>query len=113
MPHSHDHSGHAGNNENKSSGGNWLSSRTGVIVIVAVSILGLLIYTGNGQQLLGYWPLLLIGLCVGSHFFMHGGHGGHGGHRHTKEEDTSSLTPEERKKREEEKKQHKHSHGGC
>jgi hypothetical protein len=29
---------------------------------------------------LGYLPLvLLLGVCGGMHFFMHGGHGGHGG----------------------------------
>jgi hypothetical protein len=29
---------------------------------------------------LGYLPLVLfLGVCVGMHFFMHGGHGGHGG----------------------------------
>ncbi len=23
---------------------------------------------------------VILGLCIGMHFFMHGGHGGHGGH---------------------------------
>ena len=29
--------------------------------------------------------LVLLGLCVGMHLFMHGGHGGHGGGRNGKD----------------------------
>jgi hypothetical protein len=119
MPHSHDHSGHAGYNKNSSNRGSWLTSRTGIGVIAAVAVLGVLIATGYGQQLLGYWPLLLIGVCVLSHFFMHGSHGGHGGHRHAEEEaprkpeaqqaanapQAAGTQPGQPEK--------KHKHGGC
>jgi len=57
-------------------------SRTGVALIAFLAVAGLLlvyehrvhIFTGDA---------LLIGLlllCIGMHFFMHGGHGGHGRH---------------------------------
>ena len=104
MQHSHHENTENGNGES------WLFSRTGIATIVAVSVLGFLIYQGHGAHLLGYAPFLLILACPLMHIFMHGGHGGHGGHQHS-EEDTSALTPEERQKREAEQKQHKH--GGC
>ncbi len=104
MQHSHHPS------EKGSNGESWLLSRTGIATIVAVSVLGFLIYQGHGAHLLGYLPFALILLCPLMHIFMHGGHGGHGGHQHS-EEDTSTLTPEEKKKRETEKKQDKK--GGC
>ena len=77
MAHSHDHSETGGNN-----GSSWLFSRTGVATLVAVSVLGFLIYEGHGAHLLGYLPFALILLCPLMHIFMHGGHGGHGGHQH-------------------------------
>lgn len=101
MQHSHHGNTESGNGES------WLFSRTGIATIVAVSVLGFLIYQGHGAHLLGYAPFLLILACPLMHIFMHGGHGGH---QHS-EEDTSALTPEERQKREAEQKQHKH--GGC
>lgn len=104
MQHSHHEHSEGGANQS------WLLSRTGIATIVAVSVLGFLIYQGHGAHLLGYLPFALILLCPLMHIFMHGGHGGHGGHQHG-EEDTSALTPEEQKKRETEKKQDKK--GGC
>lgn len=64
-------------------GGSWLFSRTGMASLVAVSILGLLIFTGHGLHVLGWLPYLLILVCPLMHIFMHGKHGGHG-HRHDK-----------------------------
>lgn len=103
MTHGQQHQKNEGSN-----GGSWLCSRIGIATLVAVSVLGFLIYTGHSAHLLGYLPYLLILACPLMHIFMHGGHGGH---QHNEEEDTASLTPEERKKRMEEKKKHKH--GGC
>lgn len=56
-------------------------SRTGVYLIVALVVGGLLLGYEHRVHILGsnwllWLPLLL---CVGMHFFMHGGHGGHGG----------------------------------
>lgn len=129
MPHSHDHSGHAGYNDNNSSSGSWLSSRTGIIAIVAAAILGLLIYNGNGSQLLGYWPFLLIGACLLSHVFMHGGHGGHQ-HGGNNAEENTPRQPESQQQAvnapqaadtqkpgqqagNNNQPQHQHKHGGC
>ena len=67
-------------------GGSWLFSRAGIAALVAVPILGFLIFTGHGLHLLGWAPFLLILACPLMHFFMHGGHGGHDGHRHSSEE---------------------------
>lgn len=75
MEHSHNH------NESDN-GQSWLFSRTGLATLVAVSVLGFLVYEGHGAHLLGYAPFLLILACPLMHIFMHGGHGGHGGHQH-------------------------------
>ena len=58
-------------------------SRTGLVLIVALVVAGVLLGYEHRVHIFesGWllWGLLL--LCVGSHFFMHGGHGGgHGGH---------------------------------
>jgi len=103
MPHSH--SGHAGYNNTNSNGGSWLFSRTGLATLVAVTVLGFLIYTGHGAHLLGYLPYLLILLCPLMHIFMHGGHGGHGGHGSRRDEE-ETRAPEDQEKNKE------HSHGG-
>jgi len=57
-------------------------SRAGIYLIVALVIGGLLLGYEHRVHILSsglliWLPLLL---CVGMHFFMHGGHGGHGGH---------------------------------
>lgn len=56
-------------------------SRTGISLIVALVVGGLMLGYEHRVHILGsswllYLPLLI---CVGMHFFMHGGHGGHGG----------------------------------
>lgn len=60
----------------------FLRSRTGIVLTSFLAVAGLLlayehrvhIFTGNGVL------IALLALCVGMHFFMHGGHGGHGSH---------------------------------
>ena len=60
-------------------GGFWLS-RAGRVLIGFAAVAALLLayehrvhlFTGNGLL------LVLLALCIGMHFFMHGGHGGHG-----------------------------------
>jgi hypothetical protein len=56
-------------------------SRAGIYLIVALVVGGLLLGYEHRVHILGsnwliWLPLLL---CVGMHFFMHGGNGGHGG----------------------------------
>ncbi|WP_421881117.1 DUF2933 domain-containing protein [Pacificispira sp.] len=55
-------------------------SRTGVALIVAIALGGLLLVYEHRIHILGsdwiIWLPLLV--CVAMHFFMHGGHGGHG-----------------------------------
>ncbi|KNG94576.1 DUF2933 domain-containing protein [Pseudaestuariivita atlantica] len=59
-------------------------SRAGIYLLVALALGGLVLgYAYRDLLPVGSWfiwlPLLI---CVGMHFFMHGGHGGHGGHDH-------------------------------
>lgn len=84
----------------------WLFSRTAIATIVAMSVLGFLIYEGHGVHLLGYAPFLLILACPLMHIFMHGGHGGHGSHGNRRDEEKETRAPEDQKKNAE------HSHGG-
>lgn len=55
-------------------------SRAGIYLIVALVISGLLLGYEHRVHLLssGLLIWLPLFLCVGMHFFMHGGHGGHG-----------------------------------
>ena len=57
-------------------------SRAGIYLIVALALGGLLLgYEHRVHILASDWILWLpLLICVGMHFFMHGGHGGHGGH---------------------------------
>ena len=87
MNEAHKNCSHTGDNANES----WLFSRTGVVTIGALSILGFLIYTGHSAHLLGFAPYLFLLACPLMHIFMHGGHGGHG------KKNSNQLT----------------SHGGC
>jgi hypothetical protein len=51
-------------------------------VIVFIVAAGVLLILEHRTHVLGYWPLLLLAACIGSHFFMHRGHGKGGGHGH-------------------------------
>ena len=58
----------------------FLFSRSGLVLIGFLAIAGYFLWQEHAAHILGYLPLILVlGLCVGMHFFMHGGHGGHGG----------------------------------
>lgn len=73
----------------------WLFSRTGLVTLCALTILGFLIYEGHGAHLLGAAPYLLLLACPLMHIFMHSGHGGH--HHHDHEEDKSEGANENKK----------------
>jgi len=60
--------------------GSFLASPAGLTLGVFLAVAGLFLVLEHGAHLLGAWPLLLLLLCVGMHFFMHRGHGGHGSH---------------------------------
>ena len=56
-----------------------LRFRYGLGLLVFLAIAGFFLWQEHEAHILGYLPLLLLlGACVGMHFFMHGGHGGHG-----------------------------------
>jgi hypothetical protein len=71
------HSSHSDSSREHES---WFFSRTGITTIVALAVIGFLIYTGHSAHLLGFLPYLLILSCPLMHVFMHGGH--HGYHHH-------------------------------
>ena len=71
---SHDHSQHE-----QGSQGNFLTSRAALVLIGFLVIAGGLLFTEHRAHVLGALIYLPIILCVGMHFFMHGGHG-HSGH---------------------------------
>ena len=52
----------------------WLRSRTGIIALAAVAILGVLVYAGHTAHLLALVPYLFLLACPLVHLFMHGGH---------------------------------------
>lgn len=60
---------------------NSLRFRYGLGLAVFLAAAGYLLWDEHQAHILGYLPLILIlGACLGMHFFMHGGHGGHGSH---------------------------------
>ena len=69
-------------NENNPSFFHSLRFRYGLGLAVFLAIAGYFLWQEHEAHILGYLPLILIlGVCVGMHFFMHGGHGGgHGSH---------------------------------
>lgn len=85
MMHSHNHDDESHQNNSSK---NWLMSRTGLVTIGVLAILGFLIYEGHGAHLLGFAPYLLLLACPLMHIFMHGGHQ----HHHHEEENNSEET---------------------
>jgi len=54
-----------------------LFSRAGIVLLGFLAVAGYFLWQEHAAHLQGYLPLLVVlGLCVGMHFFMHGG--GHG-----------------------------------
>lgn len=67
----------------------FLFSRSGIVLLGFLAVAGFFLWEEHSAHILGYLPLILIlGLCVGMHFFMHGSHGGdHGSHQDGPRED--------------------------
>jgi hypothetical protein len=56
-----------------------LRFKYGLGLLVFLAIAGFFLWEEHEAHILAYLPLiLLLGMCLGMHFFMHGGHGGHG-----------------------------------
>jgi Protein of unknown function (DUF2933) len=71
---------HGHPSEDKSSGGNFLTSRAGLVLLGFLIIAGALLFTEHRAHVLGLLLWLPLLACPLMHIFMHGGHGGHGGH---------------------------------
>jgi hypothetical protein len=71
------------NTEHGNKGVFWRSP-AGIALGVFLVVAGLLLILEHGAHILGTSPLLLLlAVCVGMHFFMHGGHGSHRDDDHT------------------------------
>ena len=56
----------------------FFASRANMVLLVFLAVGGFYLVSEHWAHLVGVGPLLLLlGLCIGMHFFMHGGHGGH------------------------------------
>lgn len=70
-------------NQSQPAGSFW-KTRAGVALIVFLAIAGLVLVLEHRAHIFagdGLLVLLLV-VCIGMHFFMHGGHGGHSGGNH-------------------------------
>lgn len=61
--------------------GSFWRSRFGAVLLAFLVIGGLLMAYEHRVHLFSgnLFPILLLLVCIGMHFFMHRGHGGHGG----------------------------------
>lgn len=54
----------------------FFASRANMVLLVFLAVGGFYLVSEHWAHLIGVGPLLLLlGLCIGMHFFMHGGHG--------------------------------------
>lgn len=58
----------------------FFASPTNLVLLGFLGVGGFFLIAEHWAHLVGTGPLLLLLLCGGMHFFMHGAHGGHGGH---------------------------------
>ena len=61
------------------SGGSFLTSRAGIVLLVLLTIAGFLLFTEHRAHVLGVGLFGLLLACPLLHLFMHGGHEGHSG----------------------------------
>lgn len=55
-----------------------LRFRYGMGLLIFLAVAGYFLWQEHQAHIGGYLPvILLLGACLGMHFFMHGGHGGH------------------------------------
>ena len=56
----------------------FFGSRSGIAFIVFLIAAGYFLWTEHRAHVIGALPLVLfLAVCIGMHFFMHGGHGSH------------------------------------
>ena len=58
-------------------------SPAGIIFVLFAAVGGYFLWVEHRAHVIDALPYLLLFVCVGMHFFMHGGHGGH---KHDKKE---------------------------
>lgn len=70
---------HEMNHESQTHNISWLGSGKGFVLLIVLTVIGFLLFTGHRAHVLGFLPYLLLLACPFMHFFMHGGHGKHSG----------------------------------
>lgn len=66
------------NHEHTERNGGWLSSRSSIVLLGFLAIIGFLLFTEYRGLLFGILPYLLLLACPLMHLFMHRGHSKHG-----------------------------------
>ena len=56
----------------------WFRSRTGLVLLGLLAIIGFFLVTEHRAHLFGILPFLLLLLCPVLHWLLHGGHEGYG-----------------------------------
>lgn len=68
-------------------GRRFSASPANIVLMVFLGVGGFYLLSEHRAHLIGAGPLIiLLGLCIVMHFFMHGSHGGHAGSHHDREE---------------------------
>ncbi|MGE3702551.1 MAG: DUF2933 domain-containing protein [Hyphomicrobiaceae bacterium] len=71
-------------------------SRANLVLLVFLGVGGFYLVSEHWAHLLGAGPLLLLlGLCIGMHFFMHRGHGEHGAGSNRSKPPPDSRAPDD------------------
>ena len=60
--------------------GSFLTSRTGIVFLVLLTIAAFLLFAEHRAHVLGIGLVVLLLACPLLHIFMHGGQGGHNAH---------------------------------
>lgn len=84
----HDHAQHESQGKD-----NFLTSRTGLVLLGFLIIGGALLFTEHRAHVLGALIWLPLLACPLMHLFMHHGHGGHGEHGGHIEQDPKRNAP--------------------
>jgi hypothetical protein len=73
------HTEHDSHGPDEPAGGQFFTSRNGLILLAFLGIAAFYLLTEHTAHVYRVLPYLLLAACPLLHLFMHGGHGSHGG----------------------------------